>query len=92
MERCAPAGNARLAGRPNKGSRVNVRMRRINRAARRYHVARLGSLDLNKEPRNVTKTERIDYLCRVYEMLRNGSISHADYNTLVALIMEGYVA
>jgi hypothetical protein len=40
----------------------------------------------------VTKDERIDYLCRVYEMLRNGSISHADYNALVALIMKGYVA
>jgi hypothetical protein len=40
----------------------------------------------------VTKGDRIDYLCRVYEMLRNGSISHVDYAALVALIMRGYVA
>jgi hypothetical protein len=40
----------------------------------------------------VTKDERIDYLCRAHEMLRMGSISHTDYNTLVALIMRGYVA
>jgi hypothetical protein len=40
----------------------------------------------------VTKDKRIDYLCRAYEMLRMGSISHADYEALVALIMRGYVA
>jgi hypothetical protein len=39
----------------------------------------------------VTKTERIDYLCRAYEMLRMGSISHANYTALVELIMRGYV-
>jgi hypothetical protein len=40
----------------------------------------------------VSKAERIAYLCRAYEMLRNGSINHANYDALVALIMRGYVA
>jgi hypothetical protein len=78
-------GGPRRAGAKAPGTRAP--------RAERVALVRGGhNYSSNKEPRNVTKDERIEYLCHAYEMLRNGSISRTNYEALVALIMRGYAA